>query len=107
MLGPVVGVTAALGAVVALVGPAAAVDGTAGRFGGTAKVQLAHIGKIEVDLEATSAQRSAPRPLRTRRERVDGVLRRPSLIRPRRAPAGSVHAVNRTSVSGQAHPSTS
>ena len=52
-------------------------------------------------------QRSAPRPLRTRRERVDGVLRRPSLIRPRRAPAGSVHAVNRTSVSGQAHPSTS
>jgi hypothetical protein len=55
MLGPVVGVTAALGAVVALAGPAAAVDGTAGRFGGTAKVQLAHIGKIEVDLEATSA----------------------------------------------------
>jgi hypothetical protein len=56
MLGPVVGVTAALGAVVALVGPAAPVAGTAGPFGGAAKVQLAHIGKIEVDLEATSAK---------------------------------------------------
>jgi hypothetical protein len=56
MLGPVAGVTAALGAVVALVGPAAPVAGTAGPFGGAAKVQVAHIGKIEVDLEATSTE---------------------------------------------------